>query len=44
MSERQPQPCLGIMGWIFGHKYVHGLVYVRYSNTCYRCGMMRPGL
>jgi hypothetical protein len=38
----KPTPCLGILGKLFGHKYVkvvYDLIYR--SNYCYRCGRLK---
>jgi len=40
----QPPKCIGIWGWLFGHKYVKVLFLAGQmltSDCCYRCGAPR---
>lgn len=42
MSEEGTPPCLGVLGWMFGHQFLkskRGWTYE--SNSCFRCGWTR---
>lgn len=35
----EPVKCLGLFGWMFGHKFVkNGLDYLLEGDYCFRCG------
>ena len=45
MSEKKLYKCIGIMGAMFGHKFIKlAGGYSFSSNYCYRCGMPKGGM
>lgn len=38
--SNQPTKCIGILGWMFGHKFA---TLDRYHLHCQRCGMPKGG-
>lgn len=42
MTKRQSACTGGLLGWLFGHKFVKSTLNYEYSSDyCYRCGKQR---
>jgi hypothetical protein len=40
---RRSATCRGLVGIIFGHKFVHGFDRLAFRDHCFRCGMPEGG-